>query len=41
MGAGEARGRAYYDLLVRDIEKRREKEKKKQRKKERDNLKTK
>ena len=40
MCAGEARGRAYYDLLVRDIEKRREKEKK-QRKKERDNLKTK
>ena len=28
MGAGEARGRAYYILLVRDIEKRREKEKK-------------
>ena len=29
MCAGEARGRAYYDLLVRDIEKRREKKKKK------------
>ena len=40
MCAGEARGRAYYDLLVRDIEKRIEKEKK-QRKKERGNLKTK
>ena len=28
MGAGEARGRAYYDLLVRDIEKKERKRKK-------------